>query len=1544
MQKIYKILLASLVMLISFSSFAQKNFFSDISKTIINATSGRHDLKLEKYRSVSMNVNGMKDFLWSLPTEKNVIYSRNNTPVLALPMPDGTIGRFHVWESSIQEKGLEEKFPEIKTFAGQGIDDPYATIRFDYSPYLGFHAQILSAVTGRIYIDPYANGNVNNYMSYFHIDNKRDARFECKTEQLKEILGTESTQAGPCRGTDLTTYRLAITCTGEYAQTLSGVTVGGATPGSAGPTHAGIVASANRVSGLYEQDLSIRLTLIANNNLVEFLNPSTDPFANDGSIAELNSITGVINGLIGVSNYDIGHQFCTNESGGVGAGVAGLAVVCTGSKGRGLTGRANPTGDGYDIDYVAHEMGHQFGANHTFNTAGCFGGAAAGGSYEPGGGTTIMAYAGICAATENIQPNSDAVFHVKSFDDISNFLASGSGGVCGVNTPTGNILPVITSIPNNNINIPIGTPFVLTATATDANGDALTYNWESWDAGAAGTWTSAATSTNRTLFRTRVSKTNGTRTFPDIRVIAANYPGTAAPSAMDGLRGEVLPQVARAMKFRLSVRDNRAGGGGNVQAGEGCQDVTTFQINAVGTTPFAVTVPNGGESYFASSTQTVTWNNAATTAAPFNVANVKITYSSDGGLTYPITLLASTSNDGSEPVTMPSTVNSTSRIRIEAIGNIFFDISNANFNITAPPTDFNFGTVLAGTATTCPAPASITTNIPTTQTGGFANTITLAATPATIPAGCTINFGTNPVAPGSSSTITLNNANTLAAGSYSVTVTGTATGASVKTTAVVFNVPVGIIPNLTDPAAVTVCAPDKATFTVTTTTLGATYQWQSAPTVAGIYTNVTTGSVGTSLSYTTEATTAAMNGMGYRCIATTQCGSKTSLNALLTVNTPAAITLGGDPANLSACTGTNVSFNVTATGTGVSYQWQSGTSTTGPWTNVGTNNATYTIIAVSATTPTFYRVIVSTTFCPFSVTSSVAKLTITSSVSTTNPVSIAACIGTTANFSVTASGAGLTYQWQSAPTSTGTFANVTTGTGGTTASYTTAPLTIGMSGSVYKVIVTGTCNNQSSTAATLTVNTAAAATTNPVDTTLCSGTGVVASFTGAGTGTGFTYQWQQSPTGVAGTWINVIGGTGANTGTYSISVTAPGPITYYRLRINTTVCPDSAFTTAAKLIINTQAIINLPQPTLPVAVCITSTNVLTVLAQYASTYQWQVSTTAVPAFTDIPLATAASYTITMPTVAMNGNKYRVQIFSTCTPGLAGAIYSIPVTLNVTPPVAITQAPVASSGCVFDTRTFSVIATGANKYQWQVATNTAGPWTNTNAADTFPALSIVNPSLSMSGNFYRVIVSSVNSLGTCSSVTTDGAKLLLSVKPVVVLTQAATSNTNAATNSKLTTTVSPISNYTYNWKRNGTTIANTLASTFISLNVDDAAVYLVSVTEPTTGCTSDATADATRTTSALTSDNLLRGRVFIYPNPVSNIMYVRFNTSTSATRGTTLNVYDEKGARVISKAFDIVNTNGRMQVDMSGQALGTYLVYIMDASGKKLGVGKVVKVQ
>ncbi len=699
MIKIYRTLLSlAAITLITFSVAAQEKLFSDLKENAISLKTGKRVIFPEKYRTGVLNIPAIKGLLNNLPADKNGT-NQNTLPEIELPMPDGTSARFAIWESSIMEPGLQAKFPEIRTYAGQGIDDPSASLKMDYSPYFGFSAQVLSP-RGNFYIDPYARGNADYYISYYSRDYQRQASFACETpeQQIAEIRrtnGTNSTVTAKCRGTQLYTYRLAIACTGEYA-----IAATGESAPSVAETLAKIVTTVNRVDGVYETELSIRLVLVANNSLVVFTDPATDPFTGNNSASTLiNESQTVINNYIGTMSYDIGHTFSTG-----GGGLASVGSVCTGFKARGITGSPSPVGDVYDIDYVAHEMGHQFGANHIFNStiSSCAGSWISTSAYEVGSGTSIMGYAGICS-TDNIQPHSDPFFHAKSFDEISLFLESG-GAMCRVVTTTGNTLPVISAMSNNGAYIPRNTPFTLTAAATDANGDALTYSWEEWDLGPSTVWNGGATSTTAPLFKSRAPKTTGSRTFPDMAVILAGYP--ASPSGtMGGLKGETLPSVARAMKFRLTVRDNRAGGGGRVTGGSGCQLTTAYQINVVNTSgPFAVTIPNGGQSYTGGTLQTITWNVVGTNASPISCANVKITLSTDGGLTYPTVIIASTPNDGTQAVTIPAVITTTARIKIEAVGNIFFDISDADFSISAPlscgdPTGLTVSALTMHTAT-----------------------------------------------------------------------------------------------------------------------------------------------------------------------------------------------------------------------------------------------------------------------------------------------------------------------------------------------------------------------------------------------------------------------------------------------------------------------------------------------------------------------------------------------------------------------------------------------------------------------------------------------------------------------------------------------------------------------------------------------------------------------------------------------------------------------------------------------------------------------------
>jgi hypothetical protein len=324
-------------------------------------------------------------------------------------------------------------------------------------------------------------------------------------------------------------------------------------------------------------------------------------------------------------------------------------------------------------------MGHQYGGNHTFNgtTGSCGGNANSATAMEPGSGSTIMAYAGICG-TDDLQPNSDDYFHAVSFDEIVAYTTTpGSAGNLGA-SPSGNTAPTVTPS-GTSFTIPVRTPFALSATGTDADGDALTYTWEQYDGGALRTLNTLSKPTGA-LFRSFGPTTSPARTFPKMSSILANTTNASTgtcPALPGGLNcwSEFLPTVARTMNFRVSVRDNNPAAGGVNSA--------NAVVTSSGTAPFLVTAPNTAVSFPGGTSQTITWNVAGTNVTPISTANVNILLSTDGGTTFPTTLAANTSNDGSQSVTLPVEESTQARVKVEAAGNIFFDVSDANFTITA---------------------------------------------------------------------------------------------------------------------------------------------------------------------------------------------------------------------------------------------------------------------------------------------------------------------------------------------------------------------------------------------------------------------------------------------------------------------------------------------------------------------------------------------------------------------------------------------------------------------------------------------------------------------------------------------------------------------------------------------------------------------------------------------------------------------------------------------------------------------------------------------
>jgi subtilisin-like proprotein convertase family protein len=579
--------------------------------------------------------------------------------LLEIPLPDGHSARFRIYEVSIMEPGLSLKFPSFRTYAGYGEDDPLSLVRISLTD-LGFQAMIRTKET-TVFIDPVTTfPNSGYYLVYNRSDLSSSMSFKCETEDKllngKQRLGLSENVALRSTGTQLRSYRLAVAATGEYTAYYGG-TVSGAM--------SGIVASVNRVNFVYETELSIRLNLIATNDQIVYTNAATDPYTNSSGSTMLGQNQTNLDAVIGSANYDIGHVFSTG-----GGGVANLNSPCNASnKARGVTGSGSPIGDPFDIDYVAHEIGHQFGGLHTFNgtTGSCGGGnRSSSAAYEPGSGVTIMAYAGICSS-ENQAANSIPYFHTYSYDQISTFITTGGGNACAVITNTGNNPPVISLGSTLSYTIPYLTPFQLTGSANDPDGHTLTYSWEQFDLGTQ-TSSSSLISSDGPIFRSFSPQSTPTRVFPKLSDILNNTT----------TYGESLPSAARTMKFRLTVRDNRTGGGG-VSNGTDTVKITVVNTGAA----FAVTNPNLAVSWTSGGTATVSWNVSQTNSAPVNCANVRILLSTDGGLTFPVILAATTPNDGSEVVIVPSLSSTTARVKVEAVGNIFFDISNSNFNITS---------------------------------------------------------------------------------------------------------------------------------------------------------------------------------------------------------------------------------------------------------------------------------------------------------------------------------------------------------------------------------------------------------------------------------------------------------------------------------------------------------------------------------------------------------------------------------------------------------------------------------------------------------------------------------------------------------------------------------------------------------------------------------------------------------------------------------------------------------------------------------------------
>ena len=590
-----------------------------------SATSGQLSVRRnelpQNFRSVEADLSGFQYFL--TPHNRGEVYPLR----VALPLPDGGFQYFLIEPSTLTPELFEDSDPDFLLFKGVAEGDASTRVQLEYSTSFGITARILDQ-DGRWFISPMGGSQVELGMSYYQRDTSGAPKRQCgvtggamegsraAADEVKRS-GNASRDSGDIRNT----YRIAIFTADNYDAFIYDPSK---PDDEETQVYQAVGITLARATGIYETELSISFT---NDEAQQRqLISSTNNKSGDGP--SLSGATAAINGEIGENSYDVGHVFA-----GSFRGVAYLDSVCSSYKGAGTTGLSNPVGDPFDVDYFSHELGHQFGGNHIHQYCN----SVWGNIMEPGSGSTIMGYAGVCPP--NVQSNSDPYFHSINFEEMRAFVESGGGASCGTDPApaTGNAIPTVDA--GADYTIPQSTPFVLTGSASDSDGDSLTYSWEQID-------------NNNPLFRVYNPVSSPSRYFPKLGQ-TSGFP-------------ETLPGGAATLNFRLTARD---GNGGRAW------DDMQVAVSASGS-GFGVTAVNSS-----GASADVSWNVDGTDQAPISASEITFYLSTDSGASYPIEI-SSAPNDGQATINFPSGIQSnTARLMVKGKNNIFFSTSTQDFNV-----------------------------------------------------------------------------------------------------------------------------------------------------------------------------------------------------------------------------------------------------------------------------------------------------------------------------------------------------------------------------------------------------------------------------------------------------------------------------------------------------------------------------------------------------------------------------------------------------------------------------------------------------------------------------------------------------------------------------------------------------------------------------------------------------------------------------------------------------------------------------------------------